>query len=107
MVQQIGSFMAGGYVAGRMRSRWGETNRDEMVARLGLGCCHRRSTVSVHGGYYGQDRADVASKAAATAAANADPVGLRGRHVGQVRRRADRGRAAGHRNRHGNPRCAG
>ena len=30
MVQQIGSFMAGGYVAGRMRSRWGETNRAEV-----------------------------------------------------------------------------
>ena len=27
MVQQIGAFMAGGYVAGRMRSRWHETGR--------------------------------------------------------------------------------
>ena len=36
MVQQIGSFMAGGYVAGRMRSRWGETNKDEVEFRDGL-----------------------------------------------------------------------
>ena len=27
MVQQIGAFMVGGYVAGRMRSRWHETGR--------------------------------------------------------------------------------
>src|ERR1700730_11277959 len=28
MVQQIGAFMAGGYVAGRMRSRWHETGHE-------------------------------------------------------------------------------
>ena len=35
MVQQIGAFMAGGYVAGRMRSRWHETG-DESEFRDGL-----------------------------------------------------------------------
>jgi hypothetical protein len=36
MVQQIGAFMAGGYVAGRMRSRWGETTAHEVEFRDGL-----------------------------------------------------------------------
>src|SRR5688572_14870749 len=35
LVQQIGAFMAGGYVAGRMRSRWAETG-DEADFRDGL-----------------------------------------------------------------------
>src|SRR5437868_526276 len=35
MVQQIGAFMAGGYVAGRMRSRWHETGH-EVEFRDGL-----------------------------------------------------------------------
>jgi hypothetical protein len=34
-MQQIGAFMAGGYVAGRMRSRWRETG-DESDFRDGL-----------------------------------------------------------------------
>jgi hypothetical protein len=36
MIQQIGAFMAGGYIAGRMRSRWGEVNADEIEFRDGL-----------------------------------------------------------------------
>lgn len=36
MAQQIGAFMAGGYVAGRMRSRWGETTAHEVDFRDGL-----------------------------------------------------------------------
>jgi hypothetical protein len=36
MVQQIGAFMAGGYVAGRMRSRWRETSEHEVDFRDGL-----------------------------------------------------------------------
>jgi hypothetical protein len=35
-VQQIGSFMAGGYVAGRMRTRWIEADQDEVNFRDGL-----------------------------------------------------------------------
>lgn len=36
MAQQIGSAMVGGYVAGRMRSRWGEASDDEVEFRDGL-----------------------------------------------------------------------
>lgn len=36
MVQQIGAFMAGGYIAGRMRSRWNETTQHEVEFRDGL-----------------------------------------------------------------------
>jgi hypothetical protein len=36
MAQQIGSFMVGGYVAGRMRSRWSETTEHEVEFRDGL-----------------------------------------------------------------------
>jgi hypothetical protein len=36
MVQQIGAFMAGGYVAGRMRSRWHEPTQHEVEFRDGL-----------------------------------------------------------------------
>jgi hypothetical protein len=36
MVQQIASFLAGGYVAGRMRPRWSGTAQDEVEFRDGL-----------------------------------------------------------------------
>src|SRR5450755_4497876 len=36
MAQQIGAFMAGGYVAGRMRSRWHEPTEHEIEFRDGL-----------------------------------------------------------------------
>ena len=36
MAQQIGAAMAGGYVAGRMRSRWGEATAHEVEFRDGL-----------------------------------------------------------------------
>ena len=36
MMQQIGAFMVGGYVAGRMRSRWSETTQHEVEFRDGL-----------------------------------------------------------------------
>jgi hypothetical protein len=36
MVQQIGAFMAGGYVAGRMRARWHEPTQHEVEFRDGL-----------------------------------------------------------------------
>jgi hypothetical protein len=36
MVQQIGAFMVGGYVAGRMRSRWHEPTQHEVEFRDGL-----------------------------------------------------------------------
>jgi hypothetical protein len=36
MVQQIGAFMAGGYVAGRLRARWHEPSQHEVEFRDGL-----------------------------------------------------------------------
>ena len=36
MMQQIGAFMAGGYIAGRMRTRWQETPQHEVEFRDGL-----------------------------------------------------------------------
>jgi hypothetical protein len=81
MVQQIGSFMAGGYVAGRMRSRWGETNKDEIEFRDGLhgglvwavGVAIGAALFLSTAGSAVKTGADVAGKAAASAAANADP----------------------------------
>ena len=81
MVQQIGSFMAGGYVAGRMRSRWGETNKDEVEFRDGLhgglvwsvGVAIGAALFLSTAGSALKTGADVAGKAAAAAAANADP----------------------------------
>src|SRR5436190_175939 len=36
MAQQIGAFMVGGYIAGRMRARWAEASADEIEFRDGL-----------------------------------------------------------------------
>jgi hypothetical protein len=36
VAQQIGSFLAGGYIAGRLRSRWAEAKPDEIEFRDGL-----------------------------------------------------------------------
>jgi hypothetical protein len=36
LAQQIGAFMIGGYIAGRMRTRWAEANPDETEFRDGL-----------------------------------------------------------------------
>ena len=36
LVQQIGAFLAGGYIAGRMRAGWAELNADEVEFRDGL-----------------------------------------------------------------------
>jgi hypothetical protein len=36
LAQQIGAFMIGGYIAGRMRARWAEANPDETEFRDGL-----------------------------------------------------------------------
>src|ERR1044071_1354860 len=36
VVQQIGAFMAGGYIAGRMRTRWQESTGHEVEFRDGL-----------------------------------------------------------------------
>jgi len=36
MAQQIGAFLAGGYIAGRMRGRWADASQDEVEFRDGL-----------------------------------------------------------------------
>ena len=36
LAQQIGAFMIGGYIAGRLRARWAEANEDEVEFRDGL-----------------------------------------------------------------------
>jgi hypothetical protein len=36
LIVTIGSFLTGGYVAGRMRSAWGDANADEVVFRDGI-----------------------------------------------------------------------
>ena len=72
---------AGGYVAGRMRSRWGETNKHEVEFRDGLhgglvwavGVAIGAALVLSTAGSAAKTGADVAVKAAAAAAANADP----------------------------------
>lgn len=83
MAQQIGAFMAGGYVAGRLRARWAEASTDEVEFRDGLhgalvwavgivvGAALAMSTV----GAVTKAGANVAATAAtAAAASNADPM---------------------------------
>jgi hypothetical protein len=83
MVLQIGAFMAGGYVAGRMRSRWAEAG-DEADFRDGLhggltwavGVVITSLLVLSAAGATARTGAEVASRAgAATAASSNDPVG--------------------------------
>ena len=85
MAQQIGTAMAGGYVAGRMRSRWDESTEDEVEFRDGLhgGLVWAVSVIitaallfSVAGaiGSAGTKIAAGAASAATTAAASANPL---------------------------------
>jgi len=83
LVQQIGAFMAGGYVAGRMRSRWAETG-DEADFRDGLhgglvwavGVAIGAFIFLSTAGAAVRTGADVAGKAGVAAAASADdPMG--------------------------------
>jgi hypothetical protein len=83
LVQQIGAFMAGGYVAGRMRLRWPETG-DEADFRDGLhgglvwavGVAIGALIFLGAAGATARTGADVAGKAGSAAAASAnDPMG--------------------------------
>jgi hypothetical protein len=83
LVQQIGAFMAGGYVAGRMRSRWVETG-DEADFRDGLhgglvwavGVAIGALIFLSSAGAAVRTGADVVSKAGTAAAASSDePMG--------------------------------
>ena len=76
MMQQIGAFMAGGYVAGRMRARWHETTQHEVEFRDGLhgglvwavGIVIGAALAMATAGAAAKTGLDVASKAAGVAA---------------------------------------
>jgi hypothetical protein len=76
MMQQIGAFMAGGYVAGRMRARWHETTQHEVEFRDGLhgglvwavGIVIGAALLMATAGAAAKTGLDVASKAAGVAA---------------------------------------
>ena len=83
MVQQIGAFLAGGYVAGRMRSRWREAGEDEVDFRDGLhgglvwavGVAIGAALLMMAAGATARTGAEVGGKiAATTAASTADPM---------------------------------
>jgi hypothetical protein len=84
MAQQIGAFMAGGYVAGRMRARWRDTPQDEVEFRDGLhgglvwavGVAIGAALFMATAGGAARIGADVAGKAAASLASKADPMDL-------------------------------
>jgi hypothetical protein len=82
MAQQIGAFMVGGYVAGRMRSRWGETTEHEVEFRDGLhgglvwavGVIIGGALLLSTAGAIVKTGTEVAGRVATAAAANADPL---------------------------------
>ena len=82
MAQQIGAAMVGGYVAGRMRSRWGETTEHEVEFRDGLhgglvwavGIIISAALLLSTAGAVARTGAEVGGRLASAAAANADPL---------------------------------
>lgn len=82
MAQQIGAAMVGGYVAGRMRSRWGETAEHEVEFRDGLhgglvwavGIIISAALLLSTAGAVARTGAEVGGRLASAAAANADPL---------------------------------
>lgn len=81
MAQQIGAAMVGGYIAGRMRSRWGETTEHEVEFRDGLhgglvwavGIIISAALLLWTIGAVARTGAEVGGGLAPAAAANADP----------------------------------
>jgi hypothetical protein len=85
MAQQIGAFMVGGYIAGRLRTRWREASHDEVEFRDGLhgglvwavGVAIGAALLMATAGAIARTGAEVAGKAATVTAANAgDPMDL-------------------------------
>ena len=83
MMQQIGAFMVGGYVAGRMRSRWREPTQHEVEFRDGLhgglvwavGIVIAAALLMATAGAAAKTGADLAGKAAGAVAVSAgDPM---------------------------------
>ena len=84
LTQQIGAFMAGGYVAGRMRSRWRGTADHETEFRDGLhgglvwavGVVIGAALLMAAAGATSRIGAEVAGKAAVSVTSTADPMDL-------------------------------
>jgi hypothetical protein len=83
LAQQIGTFMIGGYVAGRMRSRWHETTQHEVEFRDGLhgglvwavGIIIGAALLMATAGAAARTGAEVAGKAVAfSASSSSDPM---------------------------------
>ena len=82
VAQQIGSFLAGGYVAGRMRTRWHEAKPDETEFRDGLHGVLVWAIGAIIGAMLAASvassvvstAASAVGKAAETAASQADPL---------------------------------
>ena len=88
MVQQIGAFMAGGYIAGRMRARWNETTQHEVEFRDGLhgglvwavGLVIGVAILMASAGAAARTGIETAGKAAALTASTTDPTGTVARY---------------------------
>ncbi len=82
VAQQIGSFLAGGYVAGRMRTRWQDLPADEVEFRDGMHGALTWAIAALIGviltmsvaGSVGRTVASAAGQVAGAAAAQADPL---------------------------------
>jgi hypothetical protein len=82
VAQQIGAFLAGGYIAGRMRARWAELNADEIEFRDGmhgalvwaLGIVIGAMLIFTAAGAATRVATEAVTKAASVAALNADPL---------------------------------
>jgi hypothetical protein len=84
MAQQIATFMAGGYVAGRLRSRWHEAPQDEVEFRDGLhgglvwavGIVIGAALLMATAGAIARTGAELTGKTAVAAASAVDPMDL-------------------------------
>jgi hypothetical protein len=82
VAQQIGAFLAGGYIAGRMRARWAEVNKDEVEFRDGLhgalvwaiGIIVGAVMLVATAGAVAKTGSEAATKTVSAAASNADSI---------------------------------
>jgi hypothetical protein len=82
LAQQIGAFMIGGYIAGRLRARWAEANEDEVEFRDGLhgalvwalGITIGAMLLFATAGAVARAGADVVGRTATAASNNADTI---------------------------------
>jgi len=82
LAQQIGAFMIGGYIAGRMRTRWAEASADDTEFRDGLhgalvwavGIAIGALMIFATAGSVAKAGADLAARATTATAANSDSI---------------------------------